>query len=171
MTTSVTTTKTDFRVLSREAFATVRESILTGHRALFSQRAFRTGEILCSFSDRGVFSQPARLTLQTGLDEHILLFPEFLQYINHSCAPNIFFDTTSRQVICLTDIQEGKEIVFFYPSTEWDMADAFSCRCGASNCLQQIRGAAYLPPEILSQYRLTNFIQQQLRHQTAVAKI
>ena len=168
MTTSVTT-NTIFRVLSDEGFASVRESQSTGQKALFAALPFQAGDVLCTFSHREIFTQPDRLTVQTGVNEHILLFPEFLQYANHSCAPNIFFDTTTKEVICLQDIRPGDELVFFYPSTEWDMAEQFDCHCGVGNCLQKIRGAAHLTPEILNQYRLTDFIQQQLRKRSAAA--
>ena len=139
MTTSQTL-KTTFRVLSNEGFVSVQENLLTGQKALFANRPFQTGDLLCSFSDQGVFAKPERLTLQTGINQHIFLTPEFLQYTNHSCAPNIFFDTTARQVICLNDIQEGAEIVFFYPATEWEMAEPFACRCGSAQCGGEIRG-------------------------------
>ena len=168
MTTSQTL-KTTFRVLSNEGFVSVQESLLTGQKALFANRPFQAGDLLCSFSDQGVFAKPERLTLQTGINQHIFLTPEFLQYTNHSCAPNIFFDTTARQVICLNDIQEGAEIVFFYPATEWEMAEPFACHCNADNCLQQVTGAASLPREVLRQYRLTDFIHRQLRFQPLAA--
>lgn len=143
----------------------MRESLLTGQKALFANRPFQAGDILCSFSDRGIFAQPDRLTVQIGINQHILLAPECLQYANHSCAPNTFFDTTTQQVICLENIKAENEITWFYPSTEWDMAAPFVCNCGASNCLGRIQGAAYLSSAILRQYRLTNFIYEQLRHQ------
>ena len=70
-------------------------------------------------------SYPTYLTVQTGTNRHITLMPEFLQYINHSCSPNVFFDTTSMQLICLQPLQPGDEFTFFYPSTEWDNGTAF----------------------------------------------
>lgn len=29
-------------------------------------------------------------------------------------------------------LAEGQDITFFYPSTEWDMAQGFDCACGAT---------------------------------------
>ena len=100
--------------------------------------------------------------MQVGIDKHIMLQPEHLQYINHSCDPNVFFDTHAMQVVALKEIAEGDEMTFFYPSTEWDMAQPFTCYCGCSNCLGEIRGAAHINPEIINTYTLTRFIQQQL---------
>jgi SET domain len=100
--------------------------------------------------------------VQVGIDRHIMLQPEHLQYINHSCDPNVFFDTYTMQVIALRPIDEGNEMTFFYPSTEWDMAQPFTCYCGSHRCLGEIKGAAHINGEVISQYRLTRFIQQQL---------
>lgn len=161
MTTSVTT-QPIIRFHSATEFATVRESLSDGHKGLFTNEPFCAGDVLCAFSARETHATPSRLTLQTGPQEHILLSPECLQYANHSCAPNIFFDTTTRQIIALTNIQAGEALTFFYPSTEWAMDEPFACRCGAASCLQEIRGAASLSAEVLQRYRLTDFIQQQL---------
>jgi hypothetical protein len=90
--------------------------------------------------------------------------PVFLQYINHSCNPNVFFDTTTMEVIALRDIEPNEEFSFFYPSTEIDMAQPFICYCGSKDCLQNIRGAKYITGEILKKYRLTDFVKQQLQH-------
>ncbi|MFN7931168.1 MAG: SET domain-containing protein-lysine N-methyltransferase [Blastocatellia bacterium] len=157
---------TVFRILSEEGFATVRERQHDGHKGLFSQQTFRAGNVLCVFSAQEVRTTPNRLTLQTGQQQHILLSPNFLQYVNHSCAPNVLFDTTSQQVRCLQDIQVGDELTFFYPSTEWEMDEPFACQCGARDCLREIRGAAFMPQETLHPYQLTDFIQEQLRSRT-----
>jgi len=38
-------------------------------------------------------------------------------------------------------LQVGDELTFFYPSTEWDMAQPFDCLCGAPTCRGRISGA------------------------------
>lgn len=53
--------------------------------------------------------------LQVGETEHIMLSPEWLQYVNHSCTPNVFFDTSTLKLIALKDIKAGEELCFFYP--------------------------------------------------------
>lgn len=58
--------------------------------------------------------------------------------MNHSCAPTACIDLTSsdpREWVVRTlskGIKKGEAISFFYPSTEWDMAQAFDCNCGAA---------------------------------------
>ena len=66
------------------------------------------------------------------------------------------------EFVALEDIEIGKELTFFYPSTEWEMAQAFSCHCGSKDCLRSIQGAAFLADEILERYRLTDFILRKL---------
>lgn len=134
----------------------------SGQHSLYSIRNFQPGDIFCKFGASAILQTPSYLTVQIGLHEHICLQPVYLQYINHSCSPNIFFDTTDRKIICLQPIQAGDELSYFYPSTEWEMAQPFQCLCGYKNCLGYIDGAAYLSKEVLSRYRLSDFIQQQL---------
>lgn len=145
-----------------DEFVEIREDLTTGHKYLVATRPFKPDEGLCAFSAGETFSEASRLTIQIGVNWHITLKPDFLQYTNHSCAPNIFFDTTAMHVIALKEIKPGDELRFFYPSTEWDMAQPFACQCGESRCLRYINGAAYMAPNVLLQQRLTEFIHQQI---------
>jgi hypothetical protein len=151
-----------YSVVGSHGFAEVREDSTSLAKSLHSIISFSQGEIICSFSAAAILRTPTYLTVQTGVDEHIHLKPEFLKFANHSCDPNVFFDTASMIFVALKDIRPGDEFCFFYPSTEWDMAQPFDCVCGASCCLKHISGSAHMDPEALKQYRLTTFIQQQL---------
>ncbi|WP_287521727.1 SET domain-containing protein-lysine N-methyltransferase [Okeania sp. SIO2C2] len=91
-----------------------------------------------------------------------MLDPEFLQYINHSCNPNVFFDTQKKVVIALRNIEIGEEFTFFYPSTEWSMDRGFNCICQSENCLGYIQGSAHLPLNVLKKYKLSDYIRQKL---------
>ena len=104
--------------------------------------------------------------------QHIELNPNYLQYTNHSCSPNVFFDTARMEVISLRAISAGEEITFFYPSTEWKLIEPFDCACGSEQCLQRIQGAAYLSGEELKRYRLTDYVQEQIkRKQISIAHL
>lgn len=151
------------KVISQHSFAEVIENAMTHQKSLHSRQHFRKNDIIAGFSPGEVFQTPNYLTVQMGIDKHITLVPEFLQYSNHSCNPNIFFDTTTMQVIALRDIEPSDELCFFYPSTEFEMAQPFICFCGSGDCLQNIKGAKFLPAAALGRYRLTDFIQQQLK--------
>jgi len=135
----------------------------SGQHSTFSLVDFDPGDIVCDFSASAILQTPSYLTIQLNTNEHICLQPLFLQYINHSCSPNIFFDTTAFKVICIEPIKAGDELLYFYPSTEWDMAQPFQCVCGSVNCLGYIKGAYYLSKAKLRKYRLSDFISQQLK--------
>lgn len=145
-----------------KSFAEVRIEPVSGHHSLHSRLAFSPGEVICRFQALAVHELASRMTVQTGERTHIILSPEYLQYVNHSCSPNIFFDTDLMEIVCLEPISPGDEFSFFYPSTEWAMESPFNCFCGHSNCLGQITGARDLDPRLLTQYRLTDFIQSKL---------
>ncbi|MBC7720759.1 MAG: SET domain-containing protein-lysine N-methyltransferase [Pedobacter sp.] len=161
----MTTTTTPYQTISQHGFANVLLNIDTNQKSLNAEKIIEAGEVISFFNANETFTHPTYLTVQVGTNKHITLMPEFLQYINHSCNPNVFFDTTSMQLVCLKTIIIGEELGFFYPSTEWEMTQQFVCNCGSANCLQLIQGAAYLSSEVAGQYRFTDFIKQQLLSQ------
>jgi SET domain len=142
----------------------VCENTATGHKSMHTTASFQPGDVISKFSAGAILRTPTYLTVQTGDDTHITLQPEYLQYINHGCNPNVFFDTTSFLLVCLRPLEPGDELTFFYPSTEWNMVQPFSCFCESSNCLRHIQGASYLSNETLSKYRLTDFIKGKLKN-------
>jgi SET domain len=152
-------------IVSNHVFAIRYQDIDNKQNSLHSTKSFKKGEVICGFEAGTTQNYATYLTVQVSTDKHITLQPEFLQYINHSCEPTVFFDTTSMQLVALQDLNEGDEFTFFYPSTEWDMAQPFVCNCGSANCLQLINGASHLSLSTLNKYKLTNFIQQQLQRQ------
>lgn len=157
----------NYRFISDHVFAQVRQSFSNKQNALFAKQLFQPGEMIAEFSAGSIASEPTYLTVQIEEGKHITLQPEFLQYINHSCDPNVFFNTTTMQLIALKEIRSEEEMTFFYPSTEWEMIQPFNCYCGSPNCLRQIKGAAYLSRNQWKQYRLTDFIQNQLARRSA----
>lgn len=155
-------TNPHFNIISKHIVAEVRQNLITDQKGLFATKNFMPEETIQNFSSAKTLSEPTYLTVQVATDKHILLEPEFLQYINHSCDPNVFFDTELMKVIAIKPVREGEEFSFFYPSAEWDMAQPFTCHCRSMNCLKEIKGAAHLLQNEISRYRLTSFIQQQL---------
>jgi SET domain len=162
-----TLTTPDYRIISDHGIAEMRQRYSNEQNALFALRSFQPGEMIAEFWAGTIAAEPTYLTVQVDVGKHITLQPEFLQYINHSCDPNVFFDTTLMKIIALREIKEGEEMTFFYPSTEWQMTQSFNCYCGSANCMGNIKGAAFLPEEAWKQYRLTDFIQQQLAKRAA----
>ncbi|MDZ4794724.1 MAG: SET domain-containing protein-lysine N-methyltransferase [Bacteroidota bacterium] len=160
-----------YRTVSNHVFAERRQKLSNEQNALFALRSFQPGEVIADFSAGTIAAEPTYLTVQVGVGKHITLQPEFLQYINHSCEPNVFFNTSTMQLVALKAIQLEEEMSFFYPSTEWKMTQSFNCYCESSHCIGQIRGAAYLSKDAQEKYQFTDFIQQQLTKRLARKKV
>jgi hypothetical protein len=148
---------------------TVQKNKKINQQGLYANKAFAQGEILIHFTAKETLQKPNYLTIQISDTEHILLAPTYIEYINHSCKPNVFFNTTTFTLEALKDIAVGEEFTFFYPSTEWKMDQSFICSCGNVNCLKEIQGAYYIAPNIIAPYQLTDYIQQKL-NETKVQK-
>ncbi|MEC4987909.1 MAG: SET domain-containing protein-lysine N-methyltransferase [Oscillatoria sp. PMC 1068.18] len=152
----------EFQKYQVSNFAEIWECTETKEKSLHSLVKFMPGETITKFGFKVCLEKPNYLTVQINDTEHILLSPEFLQYINHSCNPNVFFDTTKMLITCLRKIEIGEAMTFFYPSTEWSMAQEFNCLCGTEKCLGKIQGAAHLSSDILQNYQLTEYIQKKI---------
>ncbi len=120
------------------------------------------GAVLASFAASTDAPEATKYTVQSGETAHINLAPDILRFINHSCAPNVYFDVDARQVVSLVPVCEGDELTFFYPSTEWSMASPFACACGAPTCAGTINGARHMPAAALAGQRLAPHIQRLL---------
>jgi hypothetical protein len=150
------------RVVSQHGFAQVLQDTETNQQYLYSTKYYKPGDEISPFGAAGVFDTPSYLTVQIGDNQHITLDPSFLQYINHSCSPNAFFDTATMLFVCLRNIVPGDQFTFFYPSTEWQMDRSFNCCCGSGNCIGYITGASQINRNVLAQYKLTDYILSKL---------
>jgi hypothetical protein len=167
-----TLTPPAYRMISNHFIAEVRQKISNNQNALFALRSYKPGELIAHFTAGSISAEPTYLTVQVGVDKHITLQPAFLQYINHGCEPNVFFNTSTMQLVALKEISPEEEMTFFYPSTVWKMTQPFQCYCGSTVCVGKIKGAAYLTAAQVEKYQLTDFIMQQLaRHKRATRKV
>ncbi|MCX7067858.1 MAG: SET domain-containing protein-lysine N-methyltransferase [Methylococcales bacterium] len=132
------------------------------HYAIKAAKNFPIDSIVQVFSAKEYLQQPTYLSVQLDENKHIHLFPEFLQYTNHSCEPNTFFDTQKGEIIAIKEIAKNEEISFFYPSTEWSMSQPFKCLCNSRSCLGMIQGAAHLENNVVINYRFSDYIQKKL---------
>lgn len=129
-----------------------------GHHGVFALRSFKAGEIISAIHWGDPGPVRSRWTIQCAEGVHAMPLPENLKYVNHSCAPSVFFDIEKMQLAALTEIAVGQELTFFYPSTEWEMTEAFDCRCGAPECLGKIAGAAVLTADSRKHFRFSPVI-------------
>ncbi len=154
-----------FIEISKHSFAKVLFNEKLQQYGLFALLSFNAGDEICCFSAKETFAEPNYLTIQISGSQHISLFPEFLQYTNHSCEPNVFFNTDSMRLIALKNINTNDELCFFYPSTELNMSQPFECNCRTVNCLKNIKGAMFLSNAALQNYQLNSFVKITLSKQ------
>ena len=126
--------------------------------ALRSTVARKAGETICDFTC--IPAGRSRYTVQIAADQHAELVPGFLRLASHACRPNVVYDVDARRIEVVADIHPGDELAFFYPSTEWEMAEPFTCECGAPECLRRIAGARHLPKDVLRRYWLARHIRE-----------
>ncbi|OTB04180.1 hypothetical protein M426DRAFT_321036 [Hypoxylon sp. CI-4A] len=108
---------------------------------------------------------PTYATVQCGRDKHLNLNSDLL-YINHSCEPSLIFDTANFNILAGPNgLQAGEELTFFYPSTEWDMAQPFDCLCGKPTCRGRISGAKDMTKARLEGVWLNGHIHELLEEQ------
>ena len=73
------------------SFAEIWECPETGAKSLHATTQFFPGDIITQIGVTQYVEKPNYLSVQINESQHIMLAPEFLQYINHSCDPNVFF--------------------------------------------------------------------------------
>ncbi|MDQ6610856.1 MAG: SET domain-containing protein-lysine N-methyltransferase [Gemmatimonadota bacterium] len=139
------------------SLAVVRNADFKGARVM-TTLAVSAGELLAQVSGYREVNAATRFSVQVGVDRHIEGLDD-LAYLNHSCAPNVFFNTMQLTVTALRDITAGEELSFFYPSTEWQMAEPFQCLCLSPECVGVIGGAVALSDEQLSRYEMNAHIR------------
>jgi hypothetical protein len=129
-------------------------------RSLITKRAYKMGEIICEIPTEKVVNKANRYTVQIGRDRHTEVGK--LSALNHSCDSNVILDTENLQMVARRDIEQGEELSFFYPSTEWEMDAPFICLCGASNCIHVVAGARFLPLSTLENHYLNKHIREMM---------
>ena len=130
-----------------------------GHKGkhVVTERAIRSGEAVLEVVGYHAVATANRFTVQAGVGTHLAGIGP-LTFMNHSCVPNVIINTPDMSVMAIRDIAAGEELTFFYPSTEWHMAEPFNCHCGAASCIGRVAGADSLSDDILSRYFLNQHI-------------
>jgi D-alanine-D-alanine ligase-like ATP-grasp enzyme len=129
---------------------------------LYSRRAWLAWEVVSPLRFGAANAGPTRWTVQFSQASHAEPQPFQLRYVNHSCAPNVQFDLEGGILRAIRDIEPGDELVYFYPSTEWEMAETFDCKCGSVDCLGRIGGASQLPSGVWERQLLAGHIRASL---------
>jgi hypothetical protein len=121
--------------------------------------------------ESATLASKAYSSVQISRDEHIELNSDLI-YCNHSCEPSLEFDMTKFEVRVARnrDLKVGDALTFFYPSSEWNMAQPFRCECGAGEgrCKGWIAGAGQMGGQALEGYWLNEHIEALLVEKEAV---
>lgn len=82
----------------------------------------------------------------------------FCGLMQHSCNPNVFFDTTYLELWTVQPIPAGAPLTLDYANTEDALFRQFACHCGELNCRGWITGSQEpLNPEgqaFMAQWRM-----------------
>jgi SET domain-containing protein len=114
---------------------------------LFAEGDFRFNEVIAKEENYylGSRNKVGKFSIQVG--DNLFLdhnnHPHYLDFINHSCSPNIGYDVELFLFYALRDIKLGEELVYDYETTEADLVingEDFVCLCGSSNCRGNIIG-------------------------------
>ncbi|KAK7704169.1 hypothetical protein SLS64_008727 [Diaporthe eres] len=141
--------------------------IVSDNEAEFTSKAVSTATAApfgvvakLSFPPCTLADEPAYSTVQIGRNRHLELNSDLL-YLNHSCEPSLIIDTANMTVLAgPKGLKPGDELTFFYPSTEWDMAQPFDCFCGSATCRGKIAGAKDMEPRQLEGLWLNGHIHE-----------
>jgi len=129
-------------------------------RSLHAMQEHKKGEVICVIPIEKTVEKPSRFTVQISKYKHIFIGK--LSYLNHSCNPNVLLDTEQMLMIANSNIKKGEELSFFYPSTEWEMKEPFTCLCGSVNCIKFVAGARFLSQSLLGNYYLNKHIREMI---------
>ena len=127
-------------------------------RSLVTKQPYKKGEDICEIPTEKVIDSANRYTVQIGRDRHTEVGK--LSALNHSCDPNVILDTEHLRMVARRDIEQGEELSFFYPSTEWEMDAPFICLCGSTSCIHVVAGARFLPLSTLENHYLNRHIRE-----------
>lgn len=104
--------------------------------------------------------RPALMRTYTSVQssENTSIEEFFLAHLNHHCNPNVVVDMARMELRAIRAILPGEDLTFFYPSTEWEMAEPFACLCGDIQCLGVISGAKDISLSTLGRYFINHHI-------------
>ena len=121
-------------------------------RSLITKQVYKKGDVICDIPTEKLFDKANRYTVQIGRDRHTEV----------GKLSNVILDTEHLQMVARRDIEQGEELSFFYPSTEWEMDAPFICLCGSSNCIHVVAGARFLPLSTLENHYLNRHIREMM---------
>jgi hypothetical protein len=83
--------------------------------------------------------------MQIGEDTFLEGKGDVVDFINHSCEPNVGFDPSGQYFVALRDLTKGEEVFFDYSTSEDEAGWSVPCSCGSVQCRGTITSLRDLP--------------------------
>ncbi len=133
------------------ASAKARVRRVNGAYALMTDRPIPKDEVVFILEGE-ITEHPSKYSVQIGERQHLEPHSQdptdinsLIHFFNHSCDPSTRIDFEDLAVRALRDLEPGEEVTFNYNTTEFEMANPFTCHCNAKYCLGYISGFKNLP--------------------------
>lgn len=116
-------------------------------RGLFTRKPFKKNNLIAK--EKGYFlgtrETVGNYCIQISKDVFLdyKKHPHYLDFINHSCNPNMIYDTTKLAFYAITNIEAFEELTYDYETTESNLTmdeSDFECLCNSENCKKYING-------------------------------
>ena len=125
------------------------------------------GALFAKMTSATPCERPVWTSVQYHRDGSSIELNSDLVFCNHSCHPSLVFDMSKFEVRVADDrpLKAGDALTFFYPSTEWDMHEPFTCECSGldgNRCGRWIAGAKHASAATLKQFWLNEHIKDLL---------
>jgi hypothetical protein len=119
---------------------------LDGEKGIFAIQDVAENEILITY-DGPVIDHATRHSIQIEDDKHIEGTENSNAFLNHSCDPTAYVDWNGPSLRARRMILSGEEITCNYFTTDYDLCEKFTCKCGSPRCKGEIKGFKYLTRE------------------------
>ena len=119
-----------------------RETIAAGEIVAFALAGRPVGRVEYETID---WTRYAGRIMQIGEDTFLEGTGDVVDFINHSCEPNIGFDASGQYFLALRDLVQGEEVFFDYSTSEDEEGWRVPCSCGSARCRGAITGFRDLP--------------------------
>jgi len=135
-------------------------------RGIFAKRDFKKGEVVFEiFGNTIDYATDYTIPLNEKEKVEPRTNKSIVQYMNHSCEPNIHPQKDGRKYLAMRDIQSGEEVVTNYAFFGFEFGQEktiggseqitldLTCHCGTAHCKGQLTGYNGLTDEEKERYK------------------
>ena len=108
--------------------------LLEGQLALYAKSDILKGTVILDLSQLPIINQNNRYAVTLSKGKYIDTANHLSSYTNHSCEPNLSFDTSKLTFEAIKDLKKDEMLTFDYFTTEIEITEPFQCLCGSQFC-------------------------------------